>query len=151
MRYVAAAVVTAGTLGLSGCTGSTNPAEASFFDNIVNLNRGEYDRQIQEKDAQVASISASNAATEARIQGQRSTRATNAALISDLKSAITAARADISRAKQALAAEPAKLQEVNAIEVRINAVARDVDRGEASGGALEQVNRLRQEIRALTI
>lgn len=136
--------------GLAGCTGSTDPAEAGLFDNIKNLNSGEYDRQIAEKDAQAASIIANNNASQRRIDAKKRQSASNSGEISALRGQIAKVRAQASAARSRIGSDPAKVQRLNALESQLNGIQTDVNAGAVSSATRSELNRVSAAISALT-
>lgn len=137
------------TVTLAGCTGSTDPATASLFDNIANLQSGEYDRQIAAKDAEAAAIIANNRAAESRIGGLQAQSASNQQKIAALRSQIAAVRGQAAAARSQIAADPAKVARLNQLEGQINAVQADANRGGDPDVARAELNRVSAAIRAL--
>lgn len=134
---------------VAGCTGSTDPATASLFDNVRNLQTGEYDRQIAAKDAEVSAILANNRAAESRISGLSAQSRSNNATIAALRSQIAAVRQQAAVARGKVAADPAKLARLDQLENQISAVQADVDRGSDAGVAQSELARVSAAIRAL--
>ncbi|WP_434618444.1 hypothetical protein [Tabrizicola sp. M-4] len=149
MRKSALSLLIGSVLGLAACTGSTDPTTATLFDNIRNLNSGEYDRQIAAKDAEAAAIIANNRAAQSRISGLESQSASNSQTIAALRSQIAAVRGQASSARAAVAGDPAKVARLNALEGQINAVQADVNAGGDPGVARAELNRVSAAIRAL--
>lgn len=138
-----------GLAGLAGCTGSTDPATANLFDNVRNLQTGEYDRQIAAKDAQVSAILANNRAAESRIGGLSAQSKANSQKIAALRSQIAAARQEAAVARGKVAGDPAKLARLDQLENQISAVQSDVERGSDPGVAQAELARVSAAIRAL--
>lgn len=137
-------------LGLAACTGSTDPTTASLFDNINNLQTGEYDRQIAKNQSDAAAILANNRAAEQRISGLKSQRAANARQISSLRSAVAGARSDAAKARASASGNAVKLQKVSALESQINSVEREVSSGTADVGiASSELRRIRAALKAI--
>lgn len=134
---------------VAGCTGSTDPATASLFDNVRNLQTGEYDRQIAAKDAEVSAILANNRAAESRISGLSAQSRSNNATIAALRSQIAAVRQQAAVARGKVAGDPAKLVRLGQLENQISAVQADVDRGSDAGVAQAELARVSAAIRAL--
>jgi uncharacterized coiled-coil protein SlyX len=136
-------------LGLVACTGSTDPTTANIFDNVRNLQSGEYDRQIAAKDAEAAAIIANNRASQSRISGLESQSASNSQTIAALRSQIASVRGQASAARAAVAGDPAKLAQLTQLENQINAVQSDVNSGADPSVARAELNRVSAAIRAL--
>ncbi|WP_444462154.1 hypothetical protein [Rhodobacter capsulatus] len=143
------ALLLPGAVILSGCSGSTDPETAHLFDNMRNLNNGEYDRQIAAKDAEAAAIIRNNNSAQARIGGLQSQTASNAQAIASLKSQIAAVRGEAAAARAQVAGNPAKLAQLNALEGQINAVQADVEAGGDIAVTRAELRRLSASIRAL--
>ena len=137
-------------LALTGCTGSTDPAEAGLFDNIKNLSTGEYDRQIAEKDAQAAAIIANNNASQARINQKRSQSAANSGEIQALRNQLNKVQAQASAARAQVASDPVKLQKLNALDGQLRGIRSDVNSGAVSSATRSELNRVSAAISALT-
>ena len=134
---------------LASCTGSTDPATASLFDNVRNLQSGEYDRQIAAKDRQAAAIIANNRAAQSRIGGLEAQSASNSQQIAALRSQIAAVRGQASAARPKVAGDPARAAQLRQLEGQINAVQADVGRGADPAVARAELNRVSAAIRAL--
>lgn len=135
--------------GLTACTGSTNPETATLFDNIRNLSSGEYDRQIAQLDAQSDAVIRQNRASEANIARLENTRAANSAEISNLRAQLAQVRAEAAAARSRVANDPAKLRQINALDSQINQVARDIDQGGDPTVLRNELQRIRNTVRAV--
>jgi chromosome segregation ATPase len=131
---------------VAGCTGSTNPADAGLFDNIRNLETGEYDRQIAAKEAEAAAITRANANIAADNSAKQAQTVSNSALIADLKAEIRALRMELSAIRSRASADPAKLDR---IEGQIAAVEADLAGGGDPSALSAEVRRLKLAVRAL--
>jgi chromosome segregation ATPase len=149
MRKTASLFLLGSAIGLSACTGSTDPTTATLFDNIRNLQTGEYDRQIAAKDAEAAAIIANNRAAQSRISGLESQSASNSQTIAALRAQIASVRGQASAARAAVAGDPAKLARLAQLESQINAVQADVNSGADPAVARAELNRVSAAIRAL--
>jgi len=149
MKKTAFVLLLGSGLGLTACTGSTDPATANIFDNVRNLQSGEYDRQIAAKDAEAAAIIANNRASQSRISGLESQSASNSQTISALRSQIASVRGQASAARASVAGDPAKLARLTQLESQINAVQSDVNSGADPSVARAELNRVSAAIRAL--
>lgn len=149
MTKTASLLVFGSAIVLAACTGSTDPTTATLFDNIRNLQTGEYDRQIAAKDAEAAAIIANNRAAESRISGLQAQSAANSRAIASLRSQIAAVRAEASAARAAVAGDPAKLSRLSQLEGQINAVQSDVNAGADPAVAQAELRRVSAAIRAL--
>lgn len=116
----------------AGCTGSTNPETATLFDNIQNLNSGEYDRQIAANQAKAQEILANNQAAQSRISSLESQKRANSGAISSLKSQVSSTRSSASAARSKAAGDSAKLAQISALESQISSVEREINNGSAS-------------------
>lgn len=150
MKLAKFALTPAAFLILANCTGSTNPAEAGLFDNIANLQSGEYDRQIAAKEAQAQAIINANNATEARIGNMENQRSNNAALIATLRGQVAELRAEIGNAKASQAGNAAVIAQLDSLDSQAVAVQRDVEAGGDAGIARAELNRIRSAVRALS-
>jgi chromosome segregation ATPase len=149
MRKTASFLLLGAVICLAACTGSTDPTTASLFDNVRNLQTGEYDRQIAAKDAEAAAIIANNRAAQTRISGLEAQTSSNNQAIAALRSQISAVRGQASSARTAVAGDPAKLARLSQLEAQINGVQADVNRGADPAVASAELNRVSAAIRAL--
>lgn len=149
MTKTASLLLLGSVFGLAACTGSTNPTTATLFDNVRNLQTGEYDRQIAVKDSEAAAIIANNRAAESRISGLQAQSAANSRSIASLRSQIAAVRAEASAARAAVAGDPAKLSRLSQLEGQINAVQADANAGADPAVAQAELRRVSAAIRAL--
>lgn len=120
------AAASLGLIAMAGCTGSTNPETAGLFDNIRNLNSGEYDRQIAQNRSQAEAILANNRAAEARIAQNERQRAANETQLAALRRQAANARAEANQARARVAGNPAQEQRINALITQISAIERDI-------------------------
>ncbi len=134
---------------LSGCTGSTNPADAGLFDNIRNLESGEYDRQIAAKEAEAAAITRANASLQADNSAKQARTQANAALIAQLQAEIRSLRAESSAIRTRIAADPDRITELDRLDGQITAVEADLAAGGDPNVLSGEMRRLRSAIRAL--
>lgn len=143
------ACVFAVTAALSGCTGSTNPAEAGLFDNIRNLNTGEYDRQIAAKEAEAAAIARSNASMQAGITSMESQSRANTSAIASLRAEIASLRAEASAARVRIGSDSVRLGQLDRLEGQISAIEADANAGADPSVLRAEIKRNRAAIRAL--
>jgi uncharacterized phage infection (PIP) family protein YhgE len=127
-------------LFVAGCTGSTDPTTATVFDNIANLNSGEYDRQI-----------AQNKAAEQRNAQLAAQRNANQSEINSLRQQIADVKAQGAKARAASASDPVKLQQVQALDRQLVAVERDVSSGASPSVVRPELSRIKAAYRALSI
>ena len=133
--------------GLAGCTGSTDPATATLFDNVRNLNSGEYDRQIYAKRAEANSIIAANDRSRANIARMESQRSANASTIASLRGQVASLRSQIASAK---ASNPGAAAQLNALNSQVSAVQSDVSAGGDPSVASAELARIRRAVVALS-
>lgn len=138
-----------GSIVLLGCTGETDPTKANIFDNINNLQTGEYDRQIAEQEALAASIAADNQATSAENQRLEGQRQANVSAIASLKREIRDVRALISSTRQQVSSEPEKIAKLNGYQAQLAAVESSVDQSGASSALRSELSSIRAAVRAL--
>lgn len=151
MSFSFKGLMAAGLVGaLAGCTGSTDPETASLFDNIKNLNSGEYDRQIAEKDREAQAIIANNQASQRRIDSKERQVSSNAGEISALKSQLSQVKAQAAAARAKVASDPAKVQRLNALEAQLSGIQSDVNMGSVSAATRSELSRVSLAISALT-
>lgn len=134
-------------LGLTACTGSTDPATATLFDNVRNINSGEYTRQINAKQAEANAITAANNRARANIGGMESQRAANASTIASLRGQAAALRSQIDSAK---ATNPGASSQLNALSSQVSAVQSDLSSGGDPAVAAAELRRIRSAVRALS-
>lgn len=144
------AALTTCLAGLVGCTGETDPAKAGLFDNLANLNSGEYDRQISAKDAEANAIIANNRASEQRIANMQGQSSANARQISSLRQQIAKTKAQAAAARSKVASDPTKLSQLNALEAQIDGIQSDVNAGAVSSATRTELTRVSAAISALT-
>lgn len=104
---------------LSACTGSTDPSQASLFDNIGNLATGVYAEQEAENAAQIATLEADVAAREREVAAARQAQAANAAAIAELERSIAEGERALA-ALRANADSPADLDAAARLEGELN-------------------------------
>ncbi len=138
-------------IAIAGCTGSTDPTTATLFDNIANLNSGEYDRQIANNKAQADAIIAQNRAAEQRNAQLAAQRDANSSEIASLRQQIAEVKAQGAQARAASASDPVKLQQVQALDNQLSAVERDVNSGASASVVSSELNRIKAAYRALSI
>ncbi len=138
-------------IAIAGCTGSTDPTTATLFDNIANLNSGEYDRQIANNKAQADAIIAQNRAAEQRNAQLAAQRDANSTEIASLRQQIAEVKAQGAQARAASASDPVKLQQVQALDNQLSAVERDVNSGASASVVSSELNRIKAAYRALSI
>ncbi len=136
---------------LAACTGSTDPTTATLFDNITNLNSGEYDRQIASNQAQANAILAQNKAAEQRNAQLAAQRNANQKEIDALRKQIADVKAQGAKARSASASSPEKLQQVKALDNQLLAVERDISGGMDPAVARSELSRIKSAYRALSI
>lgn len=134
---------------LPGCTGSTNPAEAGLFDNVSNLQSGEYDRQIAAKEAEAMAITQANAAIRADSTSKQASSTSNAALIVSLKEEIASLRAEAASMRGKVSGEPERIAQLDSLDGQISAVQADLNAGGDPSVLSAEMRRLRTAIRAL--
>ncbi|WP_424980027.1 hypothetical protein [Leisingera sp. S232] len=143
VKIAALGVLTA----LGACTGSTNPEEASLFDNIHNLNTGEYDRQIESNKARAQAILANNRAAESRISGLENQAASNSRTIASLRNDIAETKAVAQQARASSAGDTAAIQRVSVLEQQLRSVESEVKSGTASPSvAKAELRRIRSAL-----
>ncbi|WP_342070364.1 hypothetical protein [Yoonia algicola] len=150
MKIATVALAPVAIMMLANCTGSTNPAEATLFDNIANLQSGEYDSQLAAKEAQAQAIINANNATEGRINQMESQRASNAAVIASLRGQVADLRAEIGAAKGKMSGNAAATAQLNSLDSQAIAVQRDVEAGGDAEIARAELSRIRSAVRALS-
>ncbi|WP_162946972.1 hypothetical protein [Ruegeria sp. EL01] len=138
-------------LFVAGCTGSTDPTTATVFDNIANLNSGEYDRQIAQNKSQADAIIAQNKAAEQRNAQLAAQRNANQSEINSLRQQIADVKAQGAKARAASASDPVKLQQVQALDRQLVAVERDVSSGASPSVVRPELSRIKAAYRALSI
>lgn len=143
--FVALLICTA----LAGCSGSTDPATAHLFDNISNLNSGEYDRQIAQKDAEAAAIIRSNQRMQGDIDSMQRQASANRRTIAGLSQQIASARSEAASVRSQLGEDSIRLGQLNGYERQLSAVEREASTGSDPAVLQGEVARIRASIRAL--
>lgn len=137
-------------LGLTACTGSTDPATGTVFDNFRNLQSGEFDRQIAAKQAQARSIEAANARSQSRINTLERQRASNASAIAGLRGQVSSLRSQISAARAANAGNAGAQAQLAALNSQVNAVNAELASGGDASIARSELLRIRAAVSALS-
>jgi predicted nucleic acid-binding Zn-ribbon protein len=150
MKNRAFFILPLGLVVLSNCTGTTDPGDATVFDNIANLSSGEYDRQLATKEAEAQAIINANNATQARITNLDAQRASNASTIASLQSQVASVRAEIAAARSRASGNAAATAQLANLEGQLSAVQRDVSSGGDAGIARAELSRIRSAVRALS-
>lgn len=149
MNFLIPSIAAVAMLIVAGCTGSTDPATATLFDNISNLSSGEYDNQLAAKEAEAASIVQANAARQSQISALESQRSANSAQINSLRSQIASVEAEISRARSS--ATPAQSAQLDALEVQVRAVEVEANNGADPSIVRSELGRISSAVRALSV
>ncbi len=139
-------IATAALLAAGACTGSVDPQTATVFDNIRNINSGEYDRQIAVKEAEAAAIVQANDARRSNIASLDQQRQANAGQIAALRSEIAAVQAEIARARAA----GADAAQIDRLSSQVNAVQADASGGADATVVRSELSRIRAAVRALS-
>ncbi|WP_299845586.1 hypothetical protein [uncultured Roseovarius sp.] len=151
MKKIAISLSTMSALALANCTGATDPADATFFDNLVNTQKGGvYDQQIAAKEAEAAAIARSNSNTRTRINSLESQRKNNAATIASLRGQVSSVRAEIANARAKLAGDEAARARLAQLDRQAVAVQNDVDNGGDPGVARKELDQIRSTVRLLS-
>lgn len=137
-------------VGLTACTGSTDPATGTVFDNFRNLQSGEFDRQIADKQAQADAIIAANNRSRQRIGSLEQQRASNASALPRLRAELASVRSEIAAARAAAQGNPARLSQLSALESQARAIDSDVARGGDASIASRELSSIRSAVRALS-
>lgn len=136
-------------LTVAGCTGSTDPATATLFDNIANISSGEYENQLAAKEAEAASIVRANNARSAQISSLERQQSANSSQISALRRQIASVEADIDRARSS--ASPAEAAKLDALAVQVRAVEADANNGADPSVVRGELSRISAAVRALSV
>lgn len=126
---------------LSGCTGSTDPTTATFFDNLGNLSSGEYDRQIADKQTEAAGLEQEKARRQQQVAALEGQRARNASAISGARRDLAAARA---------AADPAQQVQLDQLALQLDSAEAAERRGADPAATRSEVKRIQEAIRAIS-
>jgi hypothetical protein len=138
------------TLLLAACEGQTDPAKAGLFDNLNNLNRGEYNRQIAANEATAAQIVRDNQRSQASIGQLQSQKSANNATAGRLRGQISAARADLASARSRASGDPVKLARLSQLEKQISSVQQASTSGASEGVLSNELSSIRASIRAVS-
>lgn len=136
---------------IAGCTGSTDPTSATLFDNIRNLNSGEYDRQRDTANAEAARISRANEAQRGSIASLERQSANNQATLKSLRAEISSLRSNISGAKAQAAGDAETLGQLQQLDTQLRAVDASLVSGGDPGVASREVSQIRSAFRALSL
>lgn len=117
-----------GCILLAGCEGETDPSKANIFDNLRNIETGEYDRQIAANDAEVERIIASNNAAQRNINSLEAQKASNSREIASLRSEIASLKSRLSALRSSSAGQ-ANAAQVSALEGQVKAIEADLNAG----------------------
>lgn len=149
-RFLAAPTMLTAALALAGCTGETDPAKAGLFDNLNNLNKGEYNRQLAQGRSEAARIIADNKAREANIAGLQSQKRSNSATAGRLRSQIASVQSQLSAAKAKAAGDPAKLARLNQLGGQLSSVRAASQSGGSQSVLSAELASIRKSIRLLS-
>lgn len=136
--------------GLVACTGDTDPLTANVFDNIANIESGEYDNQIAAREAEAQAIINANNQSRGRINNLENQRAANVSTIASLRGDIATARAEIAQARARLAGNQAATARLAQLEGQVSAVQSDASSGGDPTVARAELGRIRAAVRALS-
>lgn len=138
-----------GVFLLAGCEGETDPAKANLFDNLRNIETGEYDRQIAANDAEVERIIASNNQAQRNINSLEAQKASNSREIASLRSEIKSLKSRLSALKSSAAgqANPAK---VSALESQVKAIEVDLNSGASPSTLRAELRQISSAISAFS-
>lgn len=117
-----------GCILLAGCEGETDPSKANIFDNLRNIDTGEYNRQIAANESEVERIIASNNAAQRNINSLEANKTSNSREIASLRSEIAMLRSRLS-ALRSSAVGKTNAAQVSALEGQVTAVEADLDAG----------------------
>lgn len=138
-----------GVLLLAGCEGETDPSKANLFDNLRNIETGEYDRQIAANDAEAERIIASNNAAQRKINSLGSQKASNSQDIASLRSEISALKLRLNALKSSSAGQT-NAAKVSALETQMRAVERDLDAGGSPSTLRSELRQISSAISAFS-
>lgn len=147
---VVTSTVLVSAMTLAGCTGETDPAKAGLFDNINNLNTGEYDRQIAQGKSEAARIIRANNARQASINSLNNQQQANTATAGRLRSQIASVQSQLSAAKAKAAGDPAKLARLNQLGGQLASVRTASQNGGSQSVLSAELSSIRKSIRALS-
>jgi len=140
----------ASVLVLAGCTGETDPSKAGLFDNLNNINTGEYDNQIAQGRAEAARIIRDNKAREASIANLNNQQRANSATAGRLRSKIASVQSQLSSAKANAAGDPAKLARLNQLGGQLSSVQAASQNGGSQSALNAELDSIRRSIRLLS-
>lgn len=138
------------TGSIAGCTGSTDPTSATLFDNIQNLNSGEYDRQVRDANTEAARISQENRAQQGTIASLENQSAANQQTIQSLRGEISSLRSSIDGARAQAAGDAEKLGKLTQLDTQLRAVDASLVSGGDTAVARREVGQVRSAFRALS-
>ena len=128
MKLKAFSLLALGCILLTGCEGQTDPSKANIFDNLRNIETGEYDRQIAKNDAEVERIIASNNAAQRNINSLEAQKVSNSTEIASLRSEIASLKSRLSALRSSSAGQ-ANAAQVSALEGQVKAIEADLNAG----------------------
>lgn len=149
-RFLAAPTMLTAALALAGCTGETDPAKAGLFDNLNNLNKGEYNRQLAQGRSEAARIIADNNARQSNIAGLQSQKRSNSATAGRLRSQISSVQSQLSAARAKAAGDPAKLARLNQLGGQLSSVRAASQSGGSQSVLSAELSSIRKSIRLLS-
>lgn len=117
-----------GCILLAGCEGETDPSKANIFDNLRNIETGEYNRQIEANDSDVERIIASNNAAQRNINSFEAQKASNSSEIALLRNEISTLKSRLSALRSSAAGQTNAVQ-VSVLEGQVTAIEADLNAG----------------------
>ncbi|WP_456385739.1 hypothetical protein [Profundibacter sp.] len=150
VRRLMTSTVLVSAMTLAGCTGETDPAKAGLFDNINNLNKGEYNRQLAQGKSEAARIIRANNAQQTNINSLNNQKRSNAATAGQLRSQIASVQSQLSAAKAKAAGDPAKLARLNQLGGQLASVRAASQSGGSQSALSAELSSIRKSIRALS-
>ena len=128
MKLKALTISALGCMLLAGCEGETDPSKANIFDNLRNIETGEYDRQIATNDAEVERIISSNRAVRRDINTLETQKVSNSSEIASLRREIASLKTRLNALRSSSAGQ-ANAGQISALEGQVKAIEADFNAG----------------------
>lgn len=149
MKVKSVIVTVLGCIVLVGCVGETDPSKANIFDNIRNIETGEYDRQIEANDAEVERIIARNKAAERNISSLEKQQSFNSREIDSLRIELEALKSRLNALRNSSAGKSNATQ-VSVLERQVEAIESDLTSGASPKTLRSELRNISAAISALS-
>jgi len=149
MKVKSLIVTVLGCTVLVGCVGETDPSKANIFDNLRNIETGEYDRQIEANDAEVERIIARNKAAERNISSLEKQQTFNSREIDSLRIELEALKSRLNALRSSSAGKSNATQ-VSVLERQVEAIEADLNAGASPKTLRSELRNISAAISALS-